>query len=315
MKEISRRDFLKLSGLLFGTAVLRISPLGGILEPTDKSNFLEEINGSDSGLALNNVSAFFKDHPDHFENLAGSLNHKEWFKLNTALIYVFKDLVDEYKAKYPYSTADFKSDNPRPSVLLGGYVKKRLTDFGLYGNIQKLSDTFNPGSKKITFDKALISLDDNTYQVPDRPLECVPAVILFSGLNLPISPKDVSGCKTSTASGILSDEAREALKIFNVYADKVSGLLFVRVYGVSDVEVGDCFIRYGGNNNHIGTIIGKKVVNGETYLLKADANLNLDGRISVSEVNKYNFADTFGDGKTLPAVVSRNTKVQDFLNS
>lgn len=284
-------------------------------EAAGRSVFAEEINGSDTGLALLNVTDFFKKNPNHFDKLRDTLSHMEWFKLNTGLIFLFKDLVEEYKLKYPYSQVDFNANVQRPKTLLGGYFRQRLTNFGVYQNIKDLSDSMNPWGKKITFDEALISLDDNTYLRPDRPLECVTATILFSGLNLPISPRDISGCKTGSASGLLSDEAREALKVWDLYSDKKSGLLFARVRGISDVEVGDAFIRYGGSNNHIGTVIGKKWVNGEVYLLKAEANLSGDGRVSVSEVNKYNFADTFGDGKGLPAVVSRNTKVQEFLNS
>lgn len=303
-----------MSGLALGSLAFRNFP---IFEPESVGRpvFAEEINGSDKGLALVNASDFFRKHPNNFADLKENLDHGEWFKFNTAMIFVFKDMVEDYKIKYPYTLDDFKNNVARPKIMLGSYFRQRLTNLGLYQNIKDLSDALNPGGKKLTFDDALSSLDDNTYRRPGRPLECVPAAILLSGMNLPISPKDISGVRTDSAGGLLKDEARESLKFRDLYSDKVSGLLFVRVRKIEDVEVGDCFIRYGGNNNHIGTVIGKKTVNGETYLLKAESNVNLDGRISVSEVNAYNFADTFGDSVKLPAVVSRNTKVQEFLNS
>lgn len=204
------------------------------------------------------------------------------------LVYYLMEAVSEYSRTYSYTIEDEKAGRPKPLVKLGTFLAEKAKKDGV--NLPK--------------EAGLGDLDDNTYLKPGQALQCLGWVSFLGTLNLSFSPVYVGGRRTATASGLLSDQGREALKYSKIFAD--DELLFYRLDDISEARIGDSFVRYGGNNkNHIGTVIGKKKVWGETILLLTDANRKEDGAIRVFEVNKDNFRVIFGEGKSTPPVVIR----------
>ena len=296
---LSRRDFGKITGLGIAAFGANLLGLDMLLEPPEISVFASEIAGSDKGRALENIRRFFEK---------DAIVPRDVFRLNIATIYHFGEIVDKYKVLYPYTKDDEWAHRDRPRERLGQFIREELQNEHIYDGIRQLSDVGNP-KHRLSFDGALEHLDQ-TYIKGGRPMECIGGVILFSSLHLPISPEDISG-STGQASGILSTEGREALKQYHSFVDKKWGFLFHKITEIGQVMVGDIFIRYGNEDeyNHMGVVIGRKVIDDDTRLLVADANRSNDGRIQVSEVNWSNFADVFGSGRNRPIVVLKNPDV------
>ncbi len=274
-------------------------------------DFQFEINGSDSRASLQNIKNFLTEQSGKTMETIGK---SELTRFYCSLIYYLAGAVSDYNKRYPFSEDDAKSGKKKPDARLGTFLSKKMQEDGIYEN---LTSALYGGVKEAELsplEKGLFDLNDNTYLVPGQSIQCVGWVSFLGRLGLPISPTYIGGANTSSASGLLKDEGREVLKWSDIWAD--GEFLFAKVESVDKVQIGDSFVRYAGNNkNHIGTVIGKKIIKGETVLLITDANRKSDGVIRVFEVNKTNFRVIFGEGALTPPVVIRNKKVQDYLAS
>jgi len=166
------------------------------------------------------------------------------------------------------------------------------------------------------FENNLLDMTKTGYPVSGRSVSAAGWVHFLGKLGLPVSPIDIGTGFLENPAGLLSHEAKEALADSKTYLDKGRrGMLIARIDSINDVQVGDSFIRYAGNNkNFIGTVIGRKTVGGERVLLVTDADRKEDGVIRVFEVNKNNFRVIFGEGENTPPVVIRNGEVQKYLD-
>lgn len=168
--------------------------------------------------------------------------------------------------------------------------------------------------------------------VPGQPLQCVGFAILLSALNDEnLNVQNVGGAYSFGAGNSPAKTATELIpyKLFsNKYLMSAStgygGLaLASENMKIDDYEVGDLFIRadigriangyspdgdaISFHTGHVGAIIGKKIVDGKTVLLVADANRKNDGKIRIFEVTENNFYKIFGDPGVSKYIVRANT--------
>lgn len=160
----------------------------------------------------------------------------------------------------------------------------------------------------------------NYTDVEGQPLQCVGFAVLLSAMTQgDINIQNVGGASSFGNGSIPAGTATELVpyKLLNdpylfISSTGYGGVAIAsKDMSIEDYKIGDLFIRadVGGYNNgeapdgtkityqtgHIGAIIGRKVVNGETVLLVADSNRKNDGEIMIFEVTEHNFYKIFGD--------------------
>jgi hypothetical protein len=254
------------------------------------ADFAAEINGSDQGAALANLKQSLINSEGGF----GNMSLTEINKLYFALVYYIQGLTADYSKECPYTLEDYKAGKKRPVTGLGSYLGTRMRNDGVFESLQQMSGPAATGKALMKFEYALGDLRDYSYIIPGEALQCLGwAELLGSLIAFPITPSFIGDVPTGSASGLLSDATRETLKTTESCSD--GRLKYFRVNSAGDVKVGDMFVRYGDKDNHIGTVIGKKLVNGKTKLLLTDANRKNDGVIRVFEVDDDNFPEIFGD--------------------
>ena len=247
-------------------------------------DFQAEISGSDNGKNLENIKAsLFRTDP------------KGVFKFHYAFIYYIRDTVNEFN---------------RISKGMGDIGTFLVSKMGRDGILAELNGALPD------FENNLLDMTKTGYPVSGRSVSAAGWVHFLGKLGLPVSPIDIGTGFLENPAELLSHEAKEALAGSKTYLDRGRrGMLIARTGSINDVQVGDSFIRYAGNNkNFIGTVIGRKTVGGERVLLVTDADRKEDGVIRVFEVNKNNFRVIFGEGENTPPVVIRNEEVQKYLD-
>ena len=141
------------------------------------------------------------------------------------------------------------------------------------------------------FESSLRQLDYYTNMWPLQPVQCVGGAILLAGLhdsecNIP----QISGFDISRASQLIPDE----IKSGKLDAMANGGVYVKAVTKREDVEPGNLFVLPYTYVGHVGCVVDKKIVNGETILLYAAFNQKGDGRMDIFEVDGNNFDAVMG---------------------
>ena len=202
---------------------------------------------------------------------------------------------------------------------LKSLVNSLPNDFsGNLGDYIKTKSWYLAKKDKDGLNEALDML--NYTKVSGQPLQCVGFAVLLSAItNENLHIQNVGGAR-SFGDGFSSAQTATELIPRKLFIDeylKAAGTgyggvaLASKDMSIDDYKVGDLFIRadVGGYNSvltkdgsqitfqtgHIGAIVGRKIVDGETVLLVADSNRKNDGRIMIFEVTEHNFYKIFGD--------------------
>lgn len=136
------------------------------------------------------------------------------------------------------------------------------------------------------FESALNHLDQNTHQVTGQPVQCIGLAILLAGLNdKDCKFKNIGGEQISRAAQLVPD----SIKNGSMKAVSRGNYSVKTLESITDYQPGDLFLLYNTPVGHIGGVVGKKVVNGETVLLFAAANQTSEGDMKLFEVDGNNF--------------------------
>jgi len=160
---------------------------------------------------------------------------------------------------------------------LGDYLKKS----SWYLNLEN-KDTIEPGLRHLNW---------NTYLIDREAIQCIGWVVLLAFINEPQSPKNISGQLVSNAHELVPKEIVQRTKKLV----SSGGLLFRTLEDISEVDIGDLFVRYDTQAGHVGLVVGKKLISGKTVLLVSDANRKRDGIVRLFEVDENNFNAVFGE--------------------
>ena len=175
--------------------------------------------------------------------------------------------------------------DPDSKVGVGTYL--RSTPWYLK-QISRLKEN-NP--QRDDFESSLRELDYSSNKWPSQPVQCVGGAILLAGLHdaechLP----QISGFDIRRAAQLVPDEVKSG-KIDSM----ANGNVYVKAITTrQEVETGDLFVLPYTYVGHVGCVVGKKVINGETVLLYAAFNQTGDGRMNIFEVDGNNFDAVMG---------------------
>lgn len=143
------------------------------------------------------------------------------------------------------------------------------------------------------FEAALRHLDYYTNIVKGQPLQCFGLVILLAALSDPLCKFKAIGGATREKDGAPVTCAAELVpksiqngSMVSVHRD---GMNFRVVTTLEEIMPGDLFVLYNTTVGHVGGVVGKKIVNGETVLLFASANQTYEGNMKIFEVDGNNF--------------------------
>jgi hypothetical protein len=185
--------------------------------------------------------------------------------------------------------------------VLNSYVvatteEKRKVGVGTYlRNSDWYKKFVNSGRSTRNLENILKILDQNTYRKEGQPFQCGAYTVLLASIGNKLSPKNIFGYTLS--GGCFAENAYDMVPwvIKNNTTDFVDdqGFKFKVIKNISEVNVGNLFVRYDNLVGHIGAVVGKKNVDGETVLLVTDANRK-PGKVFIFEVNANNFDAIFG---------------------
>jgi len=193
-----------------------------------------------------------------------------------------KEIVHQYIELYPYETFI-----PTRTLRLGDFIRE--------------SEWFNLLSeeKKNSLESALNHLNGSTYRYgePEREaIQCIGWVVLLSALGYESSPISISSHPASFARDLIPLQMRgencpRELNIGQYY--------YVCPERLEEFETGDLFVPYEipfeATVGHVGAVIDKKVIDGQTVLLISDANRKRDGRVRIFRVDEANKYAIFGE--------------------
>lgn len=206
-----------------------------------------------------------------------------------------------------------------PEVRTGNFTKELATDpaLGEISEIRNILNTYvlktqkygagtylrnsdwykkfvDSGRNVAKLENILKILDQNTYSLKGQPFQCGAYTVLLASIGSPLSPKSIFGY---TINGGFAYNTADIVPwvIKNGSTDFVDdqGFKFKVIKNISEVNVGNLFVRYDDPIGHIGAVIGKKNVGGETVLLVTDANRR-PGKVFIFEVDATNFDAIFG---------------------
>lgn len=212
----------------------------------------------------------------------GGNNFQEELKTDPYLseIKTLADYLNDYVDQYTYD--EFWS---RKAPGAGEYL--RNTDW--YRHL---------GTRAAQIEPALRHLDQNSFLIKagartkDQPIQCIGWTILLAFLEYDRSPKNIGGANVQTASQLVPKEIINGT--YNYFSRH--GYVFRVVRSFDEVDPGDQYVLYNGAG-HIGVVVDKKQVDGQTILLVADANRHSDGKVHIFEVTDGNFDAVFGPGR------------------
>ena len=188
-----------------------------------------------------------------------------------------KDLVNSYKEAHPAEKFAV-GESPR----LGDYIKESSWYLGL------------TKSKKEAINSSLGHINYYTYWYKNQPLQCIGWVILLASLGYRQSPQDISGAAVGYARELIPDSIR-----LDRYRESwQNGFHTLKVTSLDEINVGDLFLTYelmfNDTPGHIAAIVDKKVIDGETVLLAADANRKDDGLVRMFKIHRGNMYGVLG---------------------
>lgn len=193
-----------------------------------------------------------------------------------------KEIVHQYIELYPYETFI-----PTRTLRLGEFIRG--------------SEWFNLLSeeKKNSLESALNHLNGSTYKYgePEREaIQCIGWVVLLSALGYESSPISISSHSAEIARDLIPTEMR----VVNCPRERNIGqYYYFSLESLDEFETGDLFVPYEipfeATVGHVGAVIDKKVIDGQTVLLVSDANRKRDGRVRVFRVDDANKYAIFGE--------------------
>jgi len=141
------------------------------------------------------------------------------------------------------------------------------------------------------FESSLRQLDYYSNIWPSQPVQCVGGAILLAGLHNPECPlPQISGFDIRRAAQLIPDEVKSG----KLDAMANGGVYVKLVTKREEVEPGNLFVLPHTYIGHVGCVVDKKIVNGETILLYAAFNQTGDGRMTIFEVDGNNFDAIMG---------------------
>jgi hypothetical protein len=184
------------------------------------------------------------------------------------------------------------SYNPAGGDRVGTYLTKtqwykdQITRFG--------SDQ----AKINTFQGALRQLDYSSNLVGNQPVQCVGFAILLNGLSYPsYNFRNISGATKpdgTTPATCAADLVPECIRDGSMISIWQDGFSIKTITNLEDINAGDLFALYNTSSGHVGGVVGKKKIDGNTVLLFAAANQTNNGRIKIFEVDGNNFDVAIG---------------------
>ena len=155
----------------------------------------------------------------------------------------------------------------------------------------------NGDADRKKLDAALRQLDYGTWLIKDQAVQCVGFAILLAGL--PNNPgfRNVGGAVSSTGNPAVnvSELVPQNVKNGSLYScTSNNGYYVTRVDTIEDVKTGDLPVRCYMEPGHIMGVVAKKTVNGEDWLLIADANAASDGKMRLRQISASTIDDVFG---------------------
>lgn len=190
------------------------------------------------------------------------------------------ELLNQYADRYTYD--QFRA---REAPGAGEYLRNTKW-------YQELED------RRTQIEPALRHLDQNSFLVKagsrskDQAIQCIGWTILLSSLGYESSPKNIGGANITVASQLVPNEIKNGT--YNYLSRH--GYNFAVVDSLDQLNPGDQYILYDGAG-HIGAVVDKKQIDGQTILLVADANRQNDGRVHIFEVAEGNFDAVFGPAR------------------
>jgi hypothetical protein len=143
----------------------------------------------------------------------------------------------------------------------------------------------------------LRQLDWATNLVDGQPVQCLGFVELLSCL--PNNPgfRSVGGAvndqgKPASCAAELVPYAVKSGEYTAISTD--NGYVACQINSIEEIKPGDEAVRWGNAPGHIMGILANKVINGETWLLIADANAANDGKMRIRQANASMIPDIFG---------------------
>jgi len=139
-------------------------------------------------------------------------------------------------------------------------------------------------------------LDKYTNYFYQQPFQCGTYTALLASLVIPLSPRNIFEYTLDDGgyADFVSQLVPYEIKSGQSRLVNGKGFTFKVIDKLSEVNVGNLFVRYEDKVGHIGAVVGKKVLdNGEVVLLVTDANRR-KGKVFVFEVDALNFNAIFG---------------------
>jgi hypothetical protein len=183
------------------------------------------------------------------------------------------NLVNEYSQVYPYER--FQQGNC-PKV--GDYIRASEWFAGLS---QERKDRLN---------FALGQLNNWTYRFPTQVTQCVTWAIFLADLGYPTSPVQVGGYDIHFARELIPTEMRGSGGPREIWQGGAQR--YISAESLNDYEPGDLFVwqnlPYSEWAGHVGAVVAKKQIDGQTALLVSDANRGFDGRVRLFRITRVN---------------------------
>ena len=133
-----------------------------------------------------------------------------------------------------------------------------------------------------------------TYWYKKQPLQCIGWVILLAALDYRQSPQDISGADIGYARELIPN----SIRLDSYQESWQNGFHTLKVGSLDEINVGDLFVTYelmfNESPGHIGAIVDKKVIDGETVLLATDANRKDDGLVRIFKIHRGNMYGVLG---------------------
>ena len=144
--------------------------------------------------------------------------------------------------------------------------------------------------------------------IENQRVQCVGFSVLVGVVFPELNIQHIGGAHISFAKELIP---KAILNGGTVSSTGFGGVAFGNL-NIEDFETGDLFVRPDGNAGHVGVILSKIIVNGQSVLLVTDANRNNDGLMNIFMVDDHNFFEVFGDQISL---IRSNNSIQLLNNS
>src|SRR3990167_6027657 len=194
-------------------------------------------------------------------------------------IVALREVISQYSQDFPY-----ENYIEGVSLPVGEYIRNSSW-------YQKLTK-----GRQEKIEGSLRHLNYHTYVREEEAVQCIGWVILLADLGFTGSPKSIDSNPAATARELIPEELFKDKYKTEIWEGSYH---FISPKSLDEIETGDLFVTYSlkspNGAGHVGAIVAKKMINGETVLLLSDANRKHDGKVRIFRVDKSNELAIFGE--------------------